>query len=251
MRHLFSPEGLFSIAHLATLPSVLMFDLDGTLAPLVPHFADAKVPVHTARQLMTLSRSWPVAIVTGRSVMDAKKRLGFTPDYLFGNHGAERSDQKASLKLRHRLNTSREFLHQHTAEFAARKVCLEDKGLSMALHYRQCHDPAATRAWLHEVIKSLPGCIVVKDGHMVINILQADAPDKGDALLATMQDCSAVSALVVGDDENDEAAFVKAPEHAVTVRIGSPSVSTCARFRLSGQHQLDMLLRILMLEKLV
>ena len=51
--------------------------------------------------------------------------------------------------------------------------------------------------------------VVLTDGHMVVNILLMHAPDKGDALLSLLQDCDVANALVVGDDDNDEAAFEK------------------------------------------
>ena len=246
MRHLFSSEGLSCIQRLALFPSVLVFDFDGTLAPIVPHFDDAKVPVQTARQLMALSRWWPVAVVTGRSVDDAKKRLGFTPDYLFGNHGAQRADQVIDPHLSEGLNTCRKLLHRHLPALVGRKVDVEDKGMSLALHYRQCDNPVTVCAWLHELMASTPDDIVVTDGHMVVNILLMHAPDKGDALLTILQDCGATNAFVVGDDDNDEAAFVRAPQQAVTVRIGLPEVVSRARFRLHGQYQIGALLAKLM-----
>ena len=242
MRHLFSSEGLCCTQRLASFPSVLIFDFDGTLAPIVPHFNDAKVPVRTAQQLMALSRWWPIAVVTGRSVDDAKKRLGFTPDYLFGNHGAQRADQVIASYMSEGLNTCRKLLHRYLPALVARKVGVEDKGMSLALHYRQCDNPVAVCAWLHELMASVPDDIVVTDGHLVINILPMHAPDKGDALLTILQDCAAINALVIGDDDNDEAAFVKAPKHAVTVRIGPPGVVSRARFRLHGQNQVGALL---------
>ena len=245
MRHLFSSEGLYCLERLALLPSILIFDFDGTLAPIVPHFNDANVPVQTARYLTTLSQSWPVAVITGRSVDDAKTRLGFTPDYLFGNHGAERAGQP-SRHLREGLNACRKLLHHHLPTLAAHKVIVEDKGMSLALHYRQCDNPAAICTWLHELMGSVPGGVVLTDGHMVVNILLIHAPDKGDALLSLLQDCGVANALVVGDDDNDEAAFEKAPAQAVTVRIGPLDMRTRARFRLSGQYQLDALLAILL-----
>ena len=249
MRDLLSPSGLQAIQNLAGLPSVLIFDLDGTLAPLVPHFADAKVSPSIADQLMNLSHLWPIAVVTGRSVKDAQGRLGFTPHYLFGNHGAERADQIASASLSGGLNTFRQFLKLHSVAISARKVVFEDKGLSLALHYRQSDNPAETCAWLHELMNSMRADAVITDGHKVINILQLQAPDKGDALKIIMQESGAVSALVVGDDANDETAFIAAPEHAVTVRIGSTTTNSCAKFRLDKQHQMDWLFEFLLRQR--
>lgn len=59
MAGLFSPHGLLSMYRLAAAPSLLAFDLDGTLAPLELHASDAKVPPNTATYLKALARVWP------------------------------------------------------------------------------------------------------------------------------------------------------------------------------------------------
>ena len=204
------------------------------------------MPLRTAKQLTDLSRLWPIAIVTGRSIKDTEGRLGFTPDYLFGNHGAERMGQLATPNLSAGLNAFRHVLLQHAAAMTAQKIVVEDKGMSLALHYRQSDNPAATCAWLHQLIISARTDVVVTDGHKVINILQLHALDKGDAVKIILQESNAVSALVVGDDNNDESAFLMAPELAVTVRIGLELTDSCAKFRLDSQDQVDWLLQFLL-----
>lgn len=246
MTGLFSPPGLFAVRSLAGVPSVLAFDLDGTLAPLVPCPGDAKVPEDTAARLKALSRRWPLGVITGRAIDDARDRLGFTPRYLFGNHGAERTDIAASPLLRRRLNACREHLHRYKAAMASRCVVLEDKGLSLALHYSLSPNIGKSRAWLDELIAPVTNGIHAMHGHQVMNIMPQNAPDKGDALLEIMRDCGAVKALVVGDDVNDESAFDKAPADSVTVRIAASKVPTRARFRLSSQSQVDRLLCMLL-----
>ena len=76
----------------------------------------------------------------------------------------------------------------------------------------------------------------------MLNVTPAAAPHKGDALLSVMRHCGAERALVVGDDNNDEAAFACAPNGSVSVRIGPGDTPTQARFRLASQHQVQPLL---------
>ncbi len=246
MAGLFSPHGLFSVCRLAAAPSVLAFDLDGTLAPLVPRPADAQVPAATAERLKALSRLWPLGVITGRGIDDAKIRLGFTPRYLFGNHGAERAGTAASTVLHSRLDPCREHLRRYKPTMQTRWIVLEDKGLSLALHYALAPNLVMTRAWLDDLIAPVSDKVDATHGHQVMNITPHHAPDKGDALLEIMHDCRAARALVVGDDVNDEAAFDKAPAGSVTVRIGPSQVPTRARFRLSAQPQIDRLLLMLL-----
>ncbi len=246
MAGLFSPQGLLSVYRLSATPSVLAFDLDGTLAPLVPVASDARVPADTAAHLRALSRVWPLGVITGRAIEDAKSRLGFTPRYIFGNHGAERDNAPASAVLKARLDPCREHFHRHRAAMQARWIVLEDKGLSLALHYALAPNVPMARSWLDELIEPVSEQVCATYGHHVMNIMPAQAPDKGDALLEIMHDCKASKALVVGDDVNDEMAFEKAPAGSVTVRIGPSQIPTLARFRLSSQDRVNRLLSILL-----
>lgn len=246
MAGLFSPHGLLSVYRLSATPSVLAFDLDGTLAPRVPLASEARVPADTAAQLQALSRVWPLGVITGRAIHDAKSRLGFTPRYIFGNHGAERDNTPASAVLSARLDACREHFHRHRAAMQARWIVLEDKGLSLALHYSLAPNVPMARAWLDQLIEPVNEQIYTTAGHHVMNIMPENAPDKGDALLEIMHDCKASKALVVGDDVNDEMAFEKAPAGSVTVRIGSAKVPTQARFRLYSQDRVNCLLSVLL-----
>lgn len=246
MAGLFSPHGLLSVYRLAATPSLLAFDLDGTLAPLVPLACEARVPADTAAHLRALSRAWPLGVITGRAIDDAKARLGFTPHYIFGNHGAQRDNTPPSAVLVARLNPCREHFHKHKAAMQARWIVFEDKGLSLALHYSLAPNVPMVRAWLDALIEPVSDQIHATCGHQVMNIMPANAPDKGDALLEIMHDCKATKALVVGDDVNDEMAFEKAPAGSVTVKIGPSQIPTRARFRLSSQARVNRLLSILL-----
>lgn len=270
MAALFGPAGLAALQRLAAARSLLSFDLDGTLAPIVGLPSDARVPAATARRLHALSRRWPVAVITGRAARDAADRLGFAPQYLFGNHGAERAAGRAAPlrgdtgrdqgdiaradTQRQRLDACHDQLHRQAAALHAHGISVEDKGLSVALHYRQATDPRAARACLERLVAGLgaiqgstPGAgLSASFGHCVLNLTPAGAKDKGDALREALRECGAARALVIGDDENDEAGFVKSPPGSVSVRIGPAGTPTRARFRLARQAQIDELLAVLL-----
>lgn len=246
MTALFSESGLAAIRGLARRESVLVFDLDGTLAPIVPRPSDALVPLATAARLQALCRRWPVAVITGRAVQDATRRLGFTPMYLFGNHGAERLGTGSSEPLTWELDACRDLLRRNASVLLARRIRVEDKGLSLALHYRFAADPPSARLWLDSLSARMDAGVRASHGHCVLNITPDGARDKGDALLEIMRESGASQALVVGDDVNDESAFVKAPRGSVSVRIAPGSTPTGARFRLAHQSLVDPLLALLL-----
>lgn len=246
MSALFSAVGQVALRRLAAARSLLAFDLDGTLAPLVARPENVVVAPRTAARMRALSRSWPVAVITGRRVDDATRRLGFKPLYLHGNHGAERAGGPDSARLQAQLDGCRELLHRQMAQLASHRIQVEDKGLSIALHYRQADDPGAAARWIDRLALAFGSQVRTGHGHRVLNITPRDAPDKGDALLDIARRCGAERALVVGDDINDEPAFAKAPRGSVSVRIGPVAVETRARFRLRGQGQVDRLLCLLL-----
>ena len=245
MTLLFSARGVRDLRALARRRCALVFDLDGTLAPLVAQRTDAQVPAATAARLQQLCRSWPTAVVTGRSASDAAARLGFEPGCLIGNHGAERWGASAtdnSRALHSALAPVRERLRLAAGDLQACGIEVEDKGLSLALHYRDSTDPATALATARELLATGADALRIAHGHHVVNVTPLNAPDKGDALKAVLAEWDLDCALVVGDDSNDEPAFLKAPPGSVTVRIGPLETRTSARFRLDFQTDVDQLL---------
>ena len=89
MIYAFSPEGVACLAAVLATRPLLAFDIDGTLAPIVEHPDDARLPERVQDCLAHLARHYEVAIVTGRAVDDARRMFAFEPRYLIGNHGAE------------------------------------------------------------------------------------------------------------------------------------------------------------------
>ena len=267
---LFGPAGRAALTRLAEAPALLSFDLDGTLAPIVAQRDEARVAAPTATLMRALAQRWPVAVVTGRHIDDAAGRLGFTPRWLWGCHGAQRSvngfdaapDARCGRPIRPdsdslqlALDHCREHLAQHAASLHARRVEVEDKGLTIALHYRHADAAGTVVAWLDGLMAPVtrPGAPCVRGpelraehGHRVLNLSAANAPDKGDALLDLLAQGRVDRALVIGDDANDEPAFEKAPTGCVTIRIAPLATPTRARLRISSQTRVDALLRILL-----
>lgn len=246
MNSVFSRRGASALLRLSAARSVLAFDLDGTLAPIVAHRDQAQVPPLIAFRLRALAHLWPVAVLTGRAPEDARSRLGFKPQYLYGNHGAQNADDAIPTHLAARLDPLRTRLQESADELRSVGIEVEDKGLSLALHYRAALDPAAARRWLDAFTARLPAEVVASTGHCVMNLTLSHAANKGDALLQVMRDEGAASALVIGDDANDEPAFANAPEGSVCVRIGAEGMPTVAGFRLEAQPQVSVLLSMLL-----
>lgn len=242
-KHLFGPGGREALAAVLRARPLLAFDFDGTLAPIVARPDDAAVPRDEARLLAALAERLPVAIVTGRSVRDVVPRLGFAPRYVVGNHGAEEGsagvDGSALDGLRRRLAAD-------AGALAGAGVQVEDKGLSLALHYRLAADPVAAQARIEASLTPLDMRLSRFGGKCVVNVVVAGAPDKADAVLSLVARAGAGAALFAGDDVNDEAVFGRAPPHWLTVRIGRDDPASAARYFLDGHAEMARLLRELL-----
>ena len=248
MQHLFSPEGEAALAAVLRLRPLLAFDFDGTLAPIVALPRDARAPAGLAALLARLARQLPVAIVTGRAVADVRGRLGFSPQFVVGSHGAEDGVDAAASAHRHdALAPLRGALQAEAGALAAAGVLVEDKGLSVALHHRLAPDQPSALALIDALLAPLAGWgLHAFGGKMVVNVVAADAPDKAAALLALAAHCGAAAVLFAGDDLNDEPVFALAPAHWLTLRVGRDVPQTAARFGLDSQDEVGLLLQRLL-----
>lgn len=239
MRHLFSAEGDAAIARLMRQRPLLAFDFDGTLAPIVSRPDDARIATPLARRLDLLARHGPVAIISGRSVRDVRARIGFEPTYVVGNHGAEGLGWAGSCPG---LQVLRERALRCAAALQESGVQFEDKGQSLALHYRLAPQRDLALRGIEDYLRELPGDVRSFGGKCVVNLVPALAPDKGDAAEALLQASARSCLFFVGDDLNDEPVFERAGPEWLTVRIGRSQGQSRAMYFLDSQAEMGLLL---------
>lgn len=243
MRHLFTKRGEAALADAMHRRPLLAFDFDGTLAPIVARPDDARVPIAVSARLSWLAARVPVAIVTGRAVADVRPRLGFVPQFIVGNHGAEDDGSSADAHVLTRaIDPLRQLLFASAAPLAAAGVRVEDKGLSIAMHYRLSRRPAEAAALIRELTSQLPATLQVFAGKMVVNAMASHAPDKADAV-RRLQARSGVSCVFyAGDDVNDEPVFAAASPQWLTVRVGRDDRTSQAQYFIDGTNEMAPML---------
>ena len=238
-RSLLGPQGLSALMALMRMPALFAFDFDGTLAPIRPRPDDVHVSATIALRLEKLARVRPVAIVTGRRIADVRERLGFVPSWIIGNHGAEDDgDLDAAVRAYHAHDALRERLRARADGLVGAGILIEDKGQSLALHYRTAPDREAASALIEEVLAGFTPTLHVFGGKLVWNAVAADAPDKAVAVQRLIERAGAQAAFFAGDDVNDEPVFAAARPHWVTVRIGCERRESDARFCIDGPHEM-------------
>src|SRR5262249_12534782 len=119
-----------------------------------------------------------------------------------GNHGAELPgfDAAPSHDVRRWCGSLVEALE------GAPGIVIEEKRLSLAVHYRAAPDKARARRAVLAAARALDAVRII-GGKDIVNVMPAGARHKGLALeeLLRGEDCE--QALYVGDDETDEDVF--------------------------------------------
>ena len=87
--NLFYSKGLVEFARYVSPDTLFVFDLDGTLAPIATDNSDTRVDEAVRNTLQRLVKLADVAVITGRSRKETLAMLGFEPQLVIGNHGAE------------------------------------------------------------------------------------------------------------------------------------------------------------------
>jgi len=196
-----------------------LLDIDGTLLDLAPTPGGVRVPPGLTDSLKRLlaRTSGALALVSGRSLQDIDRI--FAPDLFpaVGGHGAEmRLTGHIEAVAIHAPPLDKEF-RRRLAEIAriAPGILIEDKGYSLALHYRMA--PEAEQAIYREVsrlradlpnapIEVLPGKCVCEIKHSGftkatgVREVMARAPFQGRR------------PLFIGDDVTDETVFAIMPD---------------------------------------
>jgi trehalose 6-phosphate phosphatase len=241
MKAILAEEAQGVIDELARERALLVFDFDGTLAPIVERPADAVMRDSTRALLRVAALLFPCAVVSGRSRADLAPRLEGIPLLAFvGNHGAEAGFGPVDRGPRPAVEAWSERLA--AALGGAPGIEIEDKGLSIAIHYRRAPDQEEARRRVRAAAEALQG-VRVFGGHAVVNVAPSDAPGKGAAVAQLLARIGPRKALYVGDDVTDEDAFAS-ESVAVAVRVGRTNGSA-APFFLPGQLEVDALLAAL------
>jgi trehalose 6-phosphate phosphatase len=198
----------------------ILLDIDGTLLDLAPTPREVWVPPGLSTTLNRLleKTSGALALVSGRSLNDID--LIFAPDQypVVGGHGAEmRLTADREAVATHAPPMDKE-LKRRLAAIAKLSpgILLEDKGYSLALHYRLA--PHAEKA-IHEAVSliraDLPNApIEVLPGKCVCEIKHSGfTKATGVRELMTHEPFKGRRPIFIGDDVTDEVVFAIVPEY--------------------------------------
>jgi len=222
------------VSHLSE--TAVLLDIDGTLLDFAPTPREVWVPPGLARTLNDLVRrtNGALALVSGRSINDID--LIFAPDIFaaIGGHGAEMrinpaDEPGAAMQMDKELK-------RRLAAIAKLSpgILLEDKGYSLALHYRLA--PHAEKA-IYEAVSliraDLPNApIEVLPGKLVCEIKLAGFT-KATGVLELMkhEPFKGRRPFFIGDDVTDETVFAIMPDlNGLAFSVGRRAKGVAAHF---------------------
>ncbi|MBR1266885.1 trehalose-phosphatase [Bradyrhizobium sp. AUGA SZCCT0222] len=200
--------------------TAILLDIDGTLLELMPTPREVWVPSGLSKTLNRLlaRTNGALALVSGRSLNDID--LIFAPDQFpaVGGHGAEmRIDPDNESVDSHAPPMDRE-LKRRLAAIAKLSpgILLEDKGYSLALHYRLApHAEKAIYAAVSLIRADLPNApIEILPGKCVCEIKHSGfTKATGVRELMTREPFKGRRPLFIGDDVTDETVFGIMPDY--------------------------------------
>jgi trehalose 6-phosphate phosphatase len=223
---------------------LLCLDYDGTLAEIASEPGAAR-PLPQVREVLAALASRPhrvtVAIVTGRSI-EALRALLTVPAgiALAGLHGMQiiATDgayefSAAAEQCASELAQVRSWVAENVPQSTG--FVIEDKGASLALHYRNARASLADRLRreFERFVGEQTSMLKVLHGKMVVEALPKIAT-KAHAV-RSLRAHAAIDAVPVyfGDDLTDEDAFAALGDEGISVLVGSTRASA-ARYRVDN-----------------
>jgi trehalose 6-phosphate phosphatase len=213
-------------------------DIDGTLIDFAATPAHTRLAAAHRRLLQRLRRraGGAVAIVSGRSIANIDRIFHASHWPAAGQHGAERRDAHGRYSRIAAVHAALPRVRSVLADAVARHpgLLLEDKGHSIALHYRRVPRLAA---YAHRLVRAqlpqLGGAYTVRRGKRVVELTPAGR-DKGEAVLAFMAERPFRGRIpvFVGDDASDEFGFETVNGlGGVSVKVGTGTTAATMRVR--------------------
>ncbi len=195
--------------------TAVLLDIDGTIAPIVEHAAEASVPEGTRKQLIAVARRFGVvACVSGRRASEARAMVSIGTITYLGSHGSELlrtgwTEAVLDPAVAEWGRRIREFADEADAtELRRCRVRLEDKGAIVAFHWRGAPDEEAARSMIDAVAARAEAAgLHTHWGRKVLEVRPPVRIDKGSGIQRLLAEEEIDLALYAGDDVTDLDAF--------------------------------------------
>jgi trehalose 6-phosphate phosphatase len=195
--------------------AAVLLDIDGTLAPIVEHAADAHVPEPTRQLLIEIARRYGVvACVSGRQASEARAMVSIGSISYLGSHGAEllragATEAVLDPSVEQWARRIEQFARESdTADLRRSRVRVEDKSVIVAFHWRGASDEEAARSAVDAVAaRAQAAGFTTHWGRKVLEVRPPVKFDKGVGIASFLEGADVDGAMYAGDDATDIDAF--------------------------------------------
>ncbi|MDE2228408.1 MAG: trehalose-phosphatase [Alphaproteobacteria bacterium] len=217
----------------------LFIDFDGTLVEIaaMPDRVEVMAGVPALLQRAAVRLGGALAVISGRPLAELGRFLAGYTGAAAGIHGLERRSASGETHVP-TPDPVLDLVWPVVRQFAAvtQGVLIEDKRLSIAIHYRGRPELAeACRRLAEQAVILSKERLAMRPGKMVVELHPRDV-DKGRAVRAFLAEPEFAGRrpVFVGDDRTDEDGFAFVNEHGgISVHVGTAD-DTFARYRLDG-----------------
>ncbi len=213
----------------------LFLDIDGTLAPFQINPEHSFIPQTTLDVIKKITKlNIPVIAITGRDVDTASKLLHPIEVPIAGLHGLDIYFDSGNYIRPDLSSINFKNLKQDITKNCDKypELLIEDKGYSIALHYRKNPNLENNAINIMQKINLNYPQLKINRGKFVVELIPNQA-DKGRAIETILNhlDLPAVLPIFIGDDLTDESGFVFINQQSgLTIKVGSGE--TQAKYRL-------------------
>jgi trehalose 6-phosphate phosphatase len=181
--------------------AAVLLDIDGTLAPIVDHAADAHVPESTRQVLIAVARTYGlVGCVSGRRASEARAMVSIGTITYLGSHGVELL----------RSGWTEAVMDADVADWVRRIHDFGREGVIVAFHWRGAPDEETARAAIDAIAQRAEAAgLRTHWGRKVLEVRPPIRIDKGVGIRRLLDEVGSEidSAMYVGDDTTDLDAF--------------------------------------------
>jgi trehalose 6-phosphate phosphatase len=234
---------------------LLCLDYDGTISEIAkkPRLArPVRGAVEVLRALATHRARVVTTLISGRTLRDLRSMVTVPPGIgLAGVHGLQILDSSGKIEVargikecREDLESARLWLERNLP--ANSGFIVENKGVAIALHYRQVAGPVAhyVRDSFEQFITERTTSLRPRHGKMVLEALPKIATKAGAVRILWQRAGHEFAPVYFGDDLTDEDAFNELAGHGISVLVGEQRPSA-ARYRVGAPADVVRVLKAL------
>jgi len=200
--------------------TAIVTDIDGTISGIAPTPDEAVVPDSMRKELVKLNEKFQlVAVISGRSVLNAREIVGVEGLLYVGNHGMEflkngrLSMDPQAEKYFHQIQKSGQKLKKGDLS-QINGLIFEDKGICYSIHYRCSPSPENVREKILKTLQNDPECknLKISEGRCLVELKPPVNCDKGTILNGIVDEYNLKKIIYLGDDITDVDAFNRLKE---------------------------------------